>query len=348
VNFGDEYCVEVPPGFDLEELSAARLSSLFEGAHRITRFHSSPDFSFTQDATKPVVGNSLSYRINPDCLIEVNDSFHREPVVIHNQVSDLISFQFVSTVKRSEFVGDRKNIHDLGPAVIISAVPNTEETYRLPKINESIRYVMIYTTLSNLMERMEEVQQDYPDWLREILNGDFYKPRQRVLFLEGVHRDLTWSLFHLPVSDNLFAHWMSSKFNELLCIGLQVLKNNQAFDASNPVSLPLPREEKIRKAVRILNREYTNPPTLPTLAKHLGISETQLKSGFKSMLGSTVMQYCIDQRMEAAKMLLTENKHSISEISDIVGYQDHSAFCRAFRQRSGCTPLQWRRTRNTS
>jgi methylphosphotriester-DNA--protein-cysteine methyltransferase len=43
------------------------------------------------------------------------------------------------------------------------------------------------------------------------------------------------------------------------------------------------------------------------------------------------MQYCIGKRMEAAKLLLKENRHSISEIADIVGYEDHSAFTRAFR-----------------
>lgn len=342
--FGDEFCVSVPPGFDPDLASATELGHLFSDAKCVTRFNDSPDDSFTQDFTDTNFSNSKCYRIDADCLIEINDSFLRTPIIMHNRVEDLISFQFVSTVKRSEFLGDRKNVHDLGPAIIVSAVPNTEATYRLPKTNETIRHVVIYTTLSNLMERLGESAQDYPKWLREILEGQHTKPRQRVLFLEGVHRDLTWSCFHLPVSNNLLGHWMSAKFHELLCIGLQVIKNNLAVGDFTPVSLPHPREEKIRRAVRILNREYANPPSLPVLAKTLGISETQLKSGFKSFYGTTVLQYCIDKRMEAAKLLLSENKHSISEICDIVGYQDHSAFCRAFRQRSGCSPQQWRQS----
>ena len=74
-------------------------------------------------------------------------------MILHNTVSDLISFQFVSTVKRSEFLGAHKNVHDLGPAIIVTAVPKEEATYRLPKINQNIRHVMVHTTLSNLMER---------------------------------------------------------------------------------------------------------------------------------------------------------------------------------------------------
>jgi AraC-like DNA-binding protein len=217
-------------------------------------------------------------------------------------------------------------------------------TYRAPKINERIRHVMIYTTLSNLVERMGESEQDYPIWLREILDGTIERPRQRVLFLEDLHRDLTWPCFNRPVSGALLGRWLEAKFEELLCVGLQILKNNQAFVANSPSARPLPSEDKIRRARNILSREYANPPALPDLARQLGISETQLKSGFKSMTGTTVLQYCIRKRIDAARLLLHENHHSISEIADIVGYQDHSAFSRAFQRLSGCSPREWRQS----
>jgi len=107
----------------------------------------------------------------------------------------------------------------------------------------------------------------------------------------------------------------------------------------------LPHGEKIRRARAILSMEYSKPPVLGSLARQLGISETRLKSGFKSMNGITVMQYCINKRIEAARLLLKENRHSISEIGDIVGYEDPSAFSRAFRRQCGYTPKEWRRSR---
>ena len=105
-------------------------------------------------------------------MIEINDSLLRTPVAIRNEVSDLLSMQFVSSVKRSEFLGERKNVHDLGPAIIVSAVPRTELTYRVPRTNQTIRHVMVHTTLSNLMRRMGESSGDYPNWLREVLDGE--------------------------------------------------------------------------------------------------------------------------------------------------------------------------------
>jgi AraC-like DNA-binding protein len=347
MHYGDEHYLEVDDSFDPDNLSRARLGTLFENATRITAFESTPDRNFIHDLSTVGFEGSACYRIDKDRMIEINDAFLKTPIAICNEVSDLISFQFVSSVKRSEYLGKRKNVHDLGPALLVSAVPRKEITYRMPKTNVQIRHVVVYTTLSTLMRRMAESNGDFPTWLSEILEGTYRKPRQRVFFLEDVHRDSIWSCFHLPVSGSLLGHWMSAKFDELLCIGLQILKNSRTLGDNDPVDLDQPCGEKIRRARKILAMEYANPPSLPDLARQLGISETRLKSGFKSMNGTTVLQYSLDKRIEAARFLLRENRHSISEIANIVGYEDHSAFSRAFRRHCGHTPREWRRTNNT-
>lgn len=344
--YGDEYCVEIEEGFDPDDLSAARLSALFKNARRLTSFASTPDRNFIFDPGQLGFEGLLCYRIDRDSIIEIDDAILRVPVVIRNQVADLISFQFVATVKRSEFLGRRKNVHDFGPALIVSAVPRKETTYRVPKVNVEIRHVAVHTTLSTLLQRMGESGESYPGWLNEILAGRLRKPAQRVYFLEDVHRDSIWSCFHLPVAGTLLGQWMSAKFDELLCIGLQILKNSQSMPDHDPLDLDLPYGEKIRKARALLSMEYAHPPPLPALARQLGISETRLKSGFKAMNGTTIMQYCIDKRIEAARLLLKDNRHSISEIGEIVGYEDHSAFSRAFRRQVGHSPKEWRRFRS--
>jgi AraC-like DNA-binding protein len=344
MRYGDEHFVELSQSFDAQEYSRARLGALFRNAARISAFGSTPDHNFIHGLTAVGFDGLLCYRIDKDCMIEINDACLKAPIAIRNKVSDLITFQFVSMVKRSEFLGKRKNVHDLGPALLVSAIPGAETTYRVPKTNVQIRHVAVHTTLSSLMKRMAEPKDAYPDWLQQILDGEHRKPRQRVFFLEDVHRDSIWSCFHLPVSGTLLGRWMSAKFHELLCIGLQILKNSRHLNDHDPLDLDQPCGEKIRRARTILGMEYANPPPLSLLARQLGISETRLKSGFKSMNATTVMQYCINKRIEAARFLLKENRHSISEIGSIVGYEDPSAFSRAFRRQSGCSPRDWRRS----
>lgn len=342
--YGDEYLVNVSPDVDLEQVSRKQLQRWFEDAERLTHFNSSPDFSLTHDEATSRFEGLLCYRIDKDRLIEINDATVRSPVVIRNRVGDVISFQFVSKVKRSEYIGKRKNVHDLGPALIVSVVPEAETTYRVPKSDTLIRHVVVHATLSTLMKQVGEDRAAYPAWLLDCLDGKHHKPRQRVFFLENVHRDAIWSCFHLPVSGSLLGRWMVAKYDELLCIGLQILKNSRNRTAADPVDFNLPYGEKIRRARAILSMEYANPPPLPKLARQLGISETRLKSGFKAMNGTTIMQYCISNRIEAAKILLQENRQSISDIGTIVGYEDHSAFSRAFRRYCGQSPKEWRRS----
>ncbi len=344
MRYGDEHCVEVGGDFDPDSLTRGQLAALFRNARRITAFDSTPDRSFIHDLRGVGFEQSLCYRIDADRMLEINNAYLKKPVVIRNRVADMISFQFVSTVKRSEFLGKRKNVHDLGPALLVSVVPRAETTYRMPRTNVQIRHVVVYTTLSTLVERMGETRDTYPGWLLETLDGARDRPRQRVFFLEDVHRDSIWSCFHLPVSGRLLGHWMSAKFDELLCIGMQILKNSRNLPDHDPLDLGLPSGDKIRRARIILGMEYANPPPLTELARKLGISETRLKSGFKSMNGMTVRQYCINRRIEAARFLLKENRHTISEIGNIVGYDDHSAFSRAFRRHCGRSPRDWRRT----
>ncbi len=154
--YGDEHFIEVEDGFDPEALTQAQLDALFCESRRITAFETTPDHNFIHDLRGVGFAGSLCYRIDPDRMIEINNEVLKSPAAIRNRVADVISFQFVSTVKRSEFLGTRKNVHDLGPALLVSVVPNLETTYRVPRTNVQIRHVVVHTTLSNLMERLSE------------------------------------------------------------------------------------------------------------------------------------------------------------------------------------------------
>ena len=227
MKFGDEFIVNIPLGFDPDHASIVRLNQLFQNGKRVTRFKSAANNSFIQDLTDVSSNRSLWYKVDEDSLIEINDAFLRTPIIVRNQVSDLISFQFALSVKRSEFLGEQKNLHNLGPAIIVTVVPQDETTHRVPRVGVHLRHVMVHTTLSSLIQRMGESTDHYPKWLLSALDGTHNKPRQRVLFLEETHRDLIKSCFNIPVSGGLLGHWMAAKFNELLCIGLQILKKNQ-------------------------------------------------------------------------------------------------------------------------
>ena len=347
MDFGEQYLRYVDSACSLDLSSPKVLQALDGKELRLTQwaqteaegyFGYEPDLRQFRKATD----NFVFFKVNEDSAIEMNDKRVTRPVVVRNRVGDTLSFQFVSHVARSEILGNVAREQSLGPAIVCTAVRGSVTSYRVPKRGATLRYVVIHTTLSNLFDRLGEDVRQYPAWLRGCLTGARAGPVQRVLFPDASHRNLVWPCFQSPVSGVLRKKWWSGKFWELLTIGLQSLKENRAHDHDQPLKAPASETDRLRRARRIIEREYTDPPSLEDLAATLGLSQTRLKSGFKSAFGTTVMQYCRHKRVDVAKFLLLEPHLSVSQIADTVGYQDPSAFSRAFRRVTGCSPQEWR------
>lgn len=94
----------------------------------------------------------------------------------------------------------------------------------------------------------------------------------------------------------------------------------------------------LNKAKDIIITSLNNSPTIPELAKLVGINQQKLKKGFKIVYGKTINQFLIQKRMEAAKILLTQNGNSIREVASQVGYSNQSHFSSKFRDHFGMLP----------
>lgn len=98
--------------------------------------------------------------------------------------------------------------------------------------------------------------------------------------------------------------------------------------------------EKIRNAKKYITEYYKNPLQLKQIAKSIGTNEFVLKKGFKSLYGTTVFSYINDIRMAKAKKLLLENKLTIAQISEYIGYKNPQHFSTAFKKTYGNTPTE--------
>jgi len=349
MDLGEQYIIRLDAEQSPDLTSPDVLRSMEDKGFRITQWSDAKDEEFFYyqpglDQFRNASDNFVVLKINDDNVIEVNEARVSQPLAVRNRVGDVISFQFVSRVSRSETFGDVTREQSLGPAIICTAVRDSVTTYRIPKRGEVLKFVVVHTTLSTLFERLGEDVNEYPAWLRECIDGKGSGPVQRVLFSEASHRSLVWPCFQPPVRGSLRKKWLSGKFWELLTVGLQTLKEDVSYDDGRLVDTPASEADQIKRARRIIDREYADPPSLEALAAKLGLSQTRLKSGFKSSFGTTVMQYCLHKKIDAAKLLLAEPHLSISQIADTVGYEDPSAFSRAFRRVAGQSPQECRQS----
>lgn len=96
--------------------------------------------------------------------------------------------------------------------------------------------------------------------------------------------------------------------------------------------------DKIYKAKAYLLKNYGQKITLQDLAKKIGTNEFLLKSGFKTIFGTTVFGCIHHLRMTQARKLLLEQKLTVSQVSDMAGYKNPQHFSTAFKKKFGFVP----------
>jgi AraC-like DNA-binding protein len=82
-------------------------------------------------------------------------------------------------------------------------------------------------------------------------------------------------------------------------------------------------------------------------AEKAKLSPQRLTRMVKRLFGLTPGQLIAKTRIAAASQMLLETQLSVAEIAFACGFYDHSAFTRAFRSATGCTPSEYR-TRSIS
>ena len=93
--------------------------------------------------------------------------------------------------------------------------------------------------------------------------------------------------------------------------------------------------------VSALVRERIGDPSLSTstLADALGVDRSTLYRALQTV-GTTPSGLIRTTRMDSARQFLADG-FGVGEVALRVGYEDPSAFARAFRRHHGCAPSRW-------
>ena len=96
-------------------------------------------------------------------------------------------------------------------------------------------------------------------------------------------------------------------------------------------------------------RQYfsDNLASLSELAKKIGESPHHVSQVINEKLNKSFFELLAQYRVEKAKKIITEdkeNKLTVEEISEMVGYNSKTAFNNAFRKLSGKTPSEFRKS----
>lgn len=88
---------------------------------------------------------------------------------------------------------------------------------------------------------------------------------------------------------------------------------------------------------------YAEPLTLNVLAKKFNFNYSYLSSYFAQHNREGFSEYLNRERIRRAEELLRKEDIPVSEVCGMVGYGDHSYFCKVFKKFTGKTPSQFRK-----
>ena len=97
----------------------------------------------------------------------------------------------------------------------------------------------------------------------------------------------------------------------------------------------------VESILKILKERVTASVTLDELADELYFSKTYIKAVFKKSTGISIIRYYNGLKIDEAKRLISTNKHTFTEISDMLGFSSVHYFSRIFKQYTDMTPMEY-------
>jgi AraC family carnitine catabolism transcriptional activator len=98
----------------------------------------------------------------------------------------------------------------------------------------------------------------------------------------------------------------------------------------------------VKAAIDLIETNIAEPPTVPTIASELGVSQRQLERLFRRSMGCSPVQFSQLLRLQYARVLLTSTRLSIREVSAASGFNSLSYFSLAFAKCFGRKASEYR------
>ncbi len=95
---------------------------------------------------------------------------------------------------------------------------------------------------------------------------------------------------------------------------------------------------RVAKAIQKVRAEFRSPLGISDLASAAGMSASSFHTHFKSVTGTTPLQYQKDLRLIEARALLVDRNNTVSEAAYAVGYESPTHFSRDYSRKFGLPP----------
>lgn len=109
-----------------------------------------------------------------------------------------------------------------------------------------------------------------------------------------------------------------------------------------PGMLPMADDPRLAAALAMMNAHLEDPLPLEAIARAQGLGLRRMEQLFRDNLGQGPAAAYLDLRLQTARRMVIDTRHSLREVALRCGFVDPTGFSRAFRRRFGAPPRQFR------
>lgn len=153
------------------------------------------------------------------------------------------------------------------------------------------------------------------------------------------------NLFRCPVTFNGARSMLCFEPDTLDFPNVQNEQSLSVFLKSAPYRLIVPsyyEQTLCERVLALFGDDFTQPlPGAPEVGRQLGMSVSSLRRQLNDE-GSSFQQLKDDCRLQAARQYLASSELALVEVSGLLGFDETSAFFRAFKRWTGQTPSEYR------
>ena len=110
-----------------------------------------------------------------------------------------------------------------------------------------------------------------------------------------------------------------------------------------PPTVQTSKHGKVHEVAEYLTLHCETDESLEELAGRFFISKSYLSRIFREVTGFSVNEYRNLARVRKARELLSASEYSVTEISELLGFESVTYFERVFKKHTDATPLKYRK-----
>ena len=176
----------------------------------------------------------------------------------------------------------------------------------------------------------------------ETLNSDsVYQPAVLTIPDKGTLRNPDKLIVMMKQLQDSVRSYREQTLNNYLTTSILCELYNQLFFVQNQ-SVKNRKQQLYNDIVDYIKWNRNENMKVNQLAEHFGYNSKYLSFLFSEISGISLKQFMLQEKMDAAKLLLADSNQSIKEISQQLGYSESQQFTHSFKKITGLTPTDYR------